>query len=140
MNNAFLVSMLHRMADIDEKGQPVSRREFMGVTVVGEGDSLHEFHDEVGPAVGGGAAIEYLGDVWVLHDGQRFPLGVEAGHHLSGVHSRFDHFECHASANGLRLLGYVHQPHTALRQYTQYAIRANTFRVAPKAAPLRLSA
>ena len=46
------------------------------------GDALDQFHDEERPAVGGRAGVEHLGDVRVVHQGQRLPLGLEAGEHL----------------------------------------------------------
>ena len=34
--------------------------------------------------------VEHLGDVRVVHQGQRLPLGLEAGDHLPRVHARLD--------------------------------------------------
>ena len=52
------------------------------VAVRGDRHALDQFHDEVRPAVGGGAGVEHPGDVRVVHQGQGLPLGLEPGQHL----------------------------------------------------------
>ena len=52
------------------------------VAVLGDRHALDQLHDEEGPAVGGRAGVEDLGDVGVVHQGQGLPLGLEAGEHL----------------------------------------------------------
>ena len=89
----------------DEELQPLARRELVLVAVVGDGDAADQFHHEVGPAALGGAGVEHAGDVGMVHQGQRLPLGLEAGDHVAGVHARLDDLEGHLAADGLLLLG-----------------------------------
>ena len=42
------------------------------------GNALDVFHDEEGAVVLGGPAVEDLGDVGMIHQGQRLPLGLES--------------------------------------------------------------
>ena len=41
----------------------------------------------------GFTGVQDLGDIGVVHDGQRLPLGLEAGDHLTGVHARLEDFQ-----------------------------------------------
>ena len=77
------------------------------VAVVGDLDAPHQFHDEVGPARFGGAGVEHLGDVGMVHQGQRLPLGLEAGDDLLGVHAQLDDLERHPAADRFLLLGHI---------------------------------
>ena len=56
--------------------------ELVLVAVLGDRHALDQLHDEVGPAGVGGAGVEHLGDVGVVHQGQGLPLGLEAGDDL----------------------------------------------------------
>src|SRR5262249_30206141 len=49
-----------------------SRADSQAVVVaeLGDGHAAHQLHDEVGPSRGGFAAVEDLGDVGVVHEGQ----------------------------------------------------------------------
>jgi hypothetical protein len=38
-------------------------------------------------------AVEHLGDVGVVHQGQRLPLGLEAVQHLPGIHAGLDELD-----------------------------------------------
>ena len=44
------------------------------VAILGDGDALDQFHDEVGPAALGRAAVQHLGDMGMVHQGQGLPL------------------------------------------------------------------
>ena len=70
-------------------------------------DAAHQFHDEVGPPRVGGAGVEDLGDVRMIHHRQRLPLGLEAGDDLLGVHAQLDDLERDAAADRFLLLGHV---------------------------------
>ena len=82
MDDALLVGVLDRLADGDEQLQPLPGREAVLVAVLGDRHALDQLHDEVRPAGAGGAGVEHPGDVGVVHQRQRLPLGLEAGDHL----------------------------------------------------------
>src|SRR2546423_586181 len=46
-----------------------------------------------GPTIVGGAAVEDLGDVRMVHQRQRLPLGLEAGNDLAAIQAWTDHLE-----------------------------------------------
>jgi hypothetical protein len=48
------------------------------IAVLVDGDATDQFHDEVGPAGVGGAGVQDLGDVRVIHQRQSQALGLEA--------------------------------------------------------------
>ena len=56
------------------------------VAVLGDRNTLDQFHHEVGPARLGGPGVEDLGDVGMIHQCQGLPLGLEARDDLLGVH------------------------------------------------------
>ena len=88
-------------------------------------DAAHQFHDEVGPAGFGRAGVEHLGDVRMVHHGQRLPLGFEAGDDLLGVHAQLDDLERDAAADRFLLLGHVDNPATAFADLLQQLIAAD---------------
>ena len=89
------------------------------------GMPLDQLHHEVGPAGVGGAGLEHLGDVGVVHHRQRLPLGLEAGDHLPRVHARLDDLERHPAADGAELLGHEHDAHAPLADLFQQLVRAD---------------
>ena len=78
------------------------RGQIVLVAVIGDAHAAHQFHDEVGPARFGRAGIEHLGDVRMIHHGQRLPLGFEAGDDLLGVHAQLDDLQRDAAAHRFR--------------------------------------
>jgi hypothetical protein len=49
-----------------------------------------------------GAGVEYFGDVGVIHDRQRLPLGFETGDDLMRVHARLQNLEGDFAAHRLQ--------------------------------------
>ena len=64
-----------------------------------------ELHHEERPSGGGGAGVEHLGDVGVVHHRQGLALLLEAGDDLLGVHPQLDDLERDAPRHRLALLG-----------------------------------
>src|SRR5207247_8699377 len=52
--------------------------------------ALHSFPTRRSSDLVGRAGVEDLGDVGMIHQRQRLPLGFEAGDHLACVHPRLD--------------------------------------------------
>ncbi len=109
-----MVGVLNGLADRHEQFQPLPRRQFAVVAELGDGHALNQFHDEEGPAGVGGAGVQHLGDVGMVHEGQRLPFGLEAGQHLFGVHAGLDELDGDESADWFGLLGHEDGPHAAL--------------------------
>ena len=86
VDDPLLVRVLHRRADLAEERQPLREAEPVLVAVVGERDALDQLHDEERPAAVGGAGVEDLGDVGVVHQRQGLPLGLEPGQDGPRVH------------------------------------------------------
>ena len=82
VDDSLLVGVLHGLTDRDGQLESLAERQPALVAKPGDGDALDQLHDEVGPAVVGGAGVEDLGDVGVVHQGQRLAFGPEAGEHL----------------------------------------------------------
>ncbi len=77
MDNAFLMGVLDGLADGHEELEALLGRQAIGVAILGDGHSLDQLHDEERPAAVGGAGVENLGDVVVVHQGQGLALGLE---------------------------------------------------------------
>ena len=83
VDDALLVGVLHRLADRDEQLQPLPRASgwcSSQYSVIGT--PLTSSMTKYGRPAVGGAGVEHLGDVRVVHQGQGLPLGLEAGEHL----------------------------------------------------------
>ena len=70
------------------------------VAVLGDRLTAHQFHDEERLAGLGGAAVEDAGDVGMVHQGQRLPLGVEPSQYHARVHADLDQLQRHHPATG----------------------------------------
>jgi hypothetical protein len=90
VDDALLMRVLHGVANLDKEIEPSLRIEFVLVAIVGDANAAHQLHDEVGAARLGGAGVEHLGDVGMVHHGQCLPLGLEAGDDIAGVHAKLD--------------------------------------------------
>ena len=66
-----------------------------------------------------------LGDVRVVHQRQRLPLGLEAGDDLRGVHAGLDDLQRHLAADRLGLLGHVDDAHAAFADLLQQLVGAD---------------
>ena len=128
VDDPLLVGVLDRLADADEQLQPLGGGELVPVAVVGDGDAVDQLHDEVGPAGVGGAGVEHLGDVRVVHQGQGLSLGLEAGDHLVGIHTGLDDLQGHSSPDGTLLLGHVDDAHAPFADLSQELVGADAAR------------
>ena len=124
VDDAFLMGVPHRLTDRQEKLQSLSKRELITIAKVGNRCALNQLHDEVGPAGGGLSAVEDAGNVGMLHQCQRLPLGFEAGDHLPRIHAGLDDLDGDAPPNRRLLLGQVDDAEAALAKRFQQPIRA----------------
>ncbi len=104
VDHALLVGVLHGLADRDEQRQPLAGRQPGPVAIVGDRHALDQLHHEIGAALGL-PCIQDLGDVRMIHQGQRLPLLVEAGEHPLGVKAGANHLDGDAAVHGLDLVG-----------------------------------
>ena len=93
MDDALVVGVLHRLADQDEQLQPLARRQPVLIAELGDRHAADQLHDEIRPARVGGAGVEDLGDVGVVHQGQGLALGAEPRQHLAAVHPGLDELQ-----------------------------------------------
>ena len=114
VDDAPLMGVLDRAADVDEQPQPVIDGEPVLVAVVGDRDASDQFHHKVGMALKRGPGVQDAGDVGMIHHRQRLPLGLKPRDHFTGVHTGFDQLECYLSLERVRLLGQEHGPHPTL--------------------------
>ncbi len=117
--------VLHRLADLDEKRQPLGSRELGLVTIVGDGNPAHQFHDKVRPLRVGRAAVQYPGDVGMVHQGQRLSLSLESGDDFARVHARLDDLERHLALHRFLLLGHINDTEPALTNLLQQLVAAD---------------
>ena len=61
----------------------------------------------------------------MVHQGQGLPLGLEAGDHLAGVHSRLDDLHGDLAADRLPLLGHVDHGHAPFADLLQELVTAD---------------
>ena len=111
VDHALGVGVLHGLADRHEERETLGDAQAGVVAILGEGDALDVLHDEERPAALGRAAVEHLGDVRVVHQGQGLPLRLEPRQDGPRVHPRLDELQRHDSPNRLRLLGLPDRAH-----------------------------
>ena len=124
VNDAFLVRVLKRGADLDEEVQPFLDAQSRGVAILGDRHALDVFHHEIGPARFGQSAVQDLGDIGVVHQRQRLAFGLEASQDGARIHSGLDQLECDLAANGGRLLGRPDRPHAPLADLLEQLVAA----------------
>ena len=111
VDDALLVGVLDGIANREKQLQPAAHAEAVVVAEIGDFLAIHQFHDEVRPAGGGGAGIEDAGDVRVVHAGEGLAFERKAGDDIFGVHAHADDFEGHLAMHRHPLLRQVN--HTA---------------------------
>jgi hypothetical protein len=82
------MGMLNAFADADEQSESVRDGEATLVTMLGNGQSRHILHDEVGLSPRRRAGLENLGDEWMIHGGERLPLRAKSLHQALVVQIR----------------------------------------------------
>src|SRR6185503_2392135 len=60
------VRVLHGAANLDEQLQPLFDRKAASVAILGDRDAFDKLHDEIWPALGGGAGVKNGGDSRML--------------------------------------------------------------------------
>jgi len=105
VNDAFLMGVLHGLADLREERQPLGDGEAGVVAILRERHAADVFHHEKRSAFACHAAVIDLGDIRVIHHRQRLPLGFESREDLAAVHARLDELDRHAAADRFGLLG-----------------------------------
>ena len=61
----------------------------------------------------------------MVHEGQRLPLGLEAGDHVARVHAGLDDLQRDLAADGLLLLGDEDEAHAAFADLLHQLVRAD---------------
>src|SRR6266436_7063780 len=97
----------------------------MLVAVFRDLDPADEFYDEVWATGFGRPRIENLGDVGVIHQRQRLPLGFKPGDHALRVHSRLDDFQRDPPSDRFLLFRQVNHSAPALTYLLEQFVMAN---------------
>src|SRR5262245_25209607 len=119
MNNPLLVSVLHRLAHVDEQIEPGADGQVTLVAKIGDGNAANQFHYKVRTAGYSCTAVKDMGDVRMIHEGQRLSLHFKAVNHLARVHARFEDLESYLAPDRLRLLGHEDDTETAFADLFQ---------------------
>ena len=90
MNDSFLMSVLNRLANLNEQFEPLARGKFLLVAVIGDFHPADQFHDKVRAARFRRAGVKHLRDVRMVHQRQCLTLGFKARDHRFGIHAEFD--------------------------------------------------
>jgi hypothetical protein len=125
VDDPFLVGVLNGLADGNEQLEALFGGKLVLVAILGDRHALNQFHDKIGPAAIGGAAIEHLGDVGVVHQSQGLALGLEAGDDVAGVHAQLDDLKGDLAADRFLLLSHIHHAHAALANLLQQLVAAD---------------
>ena len=122
---SFLVGVLHGLADGDEEFEPFARGEVLLVTIFRDRDAFDQLHREVGAALRRGAGVQHLGDVLMVHQRQRLPLGLEPAQNLRRVHPGFDELERDAAFYRFGLFSRPDRAHAPFAKLLQELVRTD---------------
>ncbi len=125
VDDTFLVRMLDGTTNLDEQFEPLASGKMVLVAVVGDLYPAHQVHHEERPARLSGTRIQHLGDIRMVHQGQRLPLGLEASDDLSRIHPQLDDLEGDAAFDRFALLGHIHHAKAAFTDLFQQLVAAN---------------
>ena len=129
MDDALLMRMLHRVADLIEQLQPLFHADAVLVTVLRDLDPIHQFHDEIGPTCLSGSSVQDSSNIRMVHQSQGLALGLEPSDHVFGIHPQLDDLQGHSTANRLFLLGHVHNAATPFPKPLQQLVRSDALRL-----------
>ena len=125
MDDPLLVGVLHGLADRDGQLESLAERQPPLVAEPGDRNALDQLHHEVGASLFGGAGVEDLGDVGVVHQGQCLAFGPEPGQDLAAVHAGLDELQRDGPPHRLGLLGHVDRAHAPLADRLEEFVRAD---------------
>src|SRR5882672_11120487 len=104
MDDRFLVSVLHRIASLDEQLQTVSHWKGTIIAIASNCNAADIFHDKERPPTNADASVEDAGHVVMGHQRQRLTLCIKANDDFRRVHTQFDQLDSHDAPQGMRLL------------------------------------
>lgn len=127
MNHAFVMGVLHGLADLFEEFEPFRNRQSLMVGVFRDRFAFDVFHDEVRSSGVVGVGVKHFRDVWMIHQRQSLPFGFEAGDDQFRVHAQLDEFQRDFATDGCSLFGSIDFAHAAGTDAFQNTIRADGF-------------
>ena len=116
MNDPFLMSVLNRLAHLNEKREPVRNTHPTLSTVLRHPDTADQLHYEIGSPLERRASIEYLRDVWMIEERQDLTLRFKPCDHSLRIHPWLDDFQCDLASDGSRLISKVGDTAAAFAQ------------------------
>ena len=122
VDDPFLMGVMHGLADRNEKGHALPHVVVVLFAVRGDGAALHQLHREKWRPHVRLAGVEHLGDVRVLHDGERLLLNREPAEDVGGGHAGLEQLDGHEAVQRLNLLRTVNQAETAFTELVQQAV------------------
>ena len=125
VDDALLMGVLHRRANLHEQHQPFAHVELVLVAEFNQRDPLHQLHREKRHAVRGGAGIEQLGNVRVIHERNGLPFGLETGEdHARAAPVNPDQLDGHLAFDRFNLLGHPDAAHAPFADRLQQLVPA----------------
>ena len=125
VDDAFLVGVVDRAADIDHQPDACAGVEALLIAEVGQRNSRHILHGVVRATLRGGAGVVHPGDVGVVHDRQGLALGLEAADEGFGIEAGLQELEGDAALDRLELFGLVDQTHPSFAQKAKDPVMGN---------------
>lgn len=116
MNDALLVGMLDRSADLHEELDSLSDVELTAVAIGRDGLAVDVLHDEVGQAFVRHPCVIHLCDVSMTHQGEGLALGREAVESFARAKPWFENLESDLALYGIFLASQEDRSHTALNE------------------------
>src|SRR3984957_19896720 len=125
MDDRLLVRVLHSFADLHKQREAFVNGEAMPVAVTGDREDGHTLHDKGGATFRRGPGVKDLGNVGMLHQGQRLTLRLESRQRIAVVRARLDQLERDGATEGRNLLGSPNLYHAASANHLYEPIRTD---------------
>ena len=122
MKDTFLMRVLHGATHRGEQAQSRFYIELTAFAEMRERQAIDQFHDVKGPAVGGNAGIEDVGNVRMFQLRERLAFEVEAPRPFCRVEAELKAFQGNFTTHGNELLGEKDFTHAAFADLLQQPI------------------
>src|SRR4029079_18429781 len=125
MNYLLLVRIVERIADGHEELEPLANIQLTRVGIVIERLAFDKFHNEVGQAVFGCAAVEQPGNVWVIECSQDLAFRAKAPENEICIHAALNELDRHAHLElAIDAYSFINSAHAASSHLASNLIRS----------------
>ena len=119
------VGALHRGTDFLKQPQARFDGELVEIAILADGQAGDVLHHKVGQPLGGGAGVQYLGDIGMVECFENPPFVMKSPQHAVRIHAAFDQLDRQLFAR-IHVARAIHHPHAPLADTLQKLVASQT--------------